>query len=137
MELIQKHTEKNILARWNYTYEEWRIFLRWKLLKKSYIHYLIHIRKSKQKKIPEVIITHQRVWIDEKHEHFHFNDRSLKRIDIKDEGRLNVLQIIYEQQHTSGPFNMDIHVPVPKGKLKEAIEVEEKLNMIRNTNQRG
>ena len=124
--------EKIILVRWNYTYEEWRIFLRWKLLRKSYFHYLIHLSKPKQKKIPEILITHLQVWMDEKHEHFHSNGRSLKRINIKDEGKLNVMQIVYEQQHQQGAFNKDIHVPVPKGKLKEAIEVEERLNAIHN-----
>jgi len=68
--------------------------------------------------------------MDEKHEHFHSNGRSLKRINIKDEGKLNVMQIVYEQQLQNGVFDKDIHVPVPKGKLKEAIEVEERLNLI-------
>ena len=137
MEFIQKHREKNILACWNYTYEEWKIFLRWKSLKKSFIHYLIYISKSGLNKTPEVLITHQRVRIGDKQEHFHTDDRQLKRINIGDEGRMNVMEIIYEQHHYKGSFNDDIHLPVPKGKLKEAIEVEEKLNMIRNINQRG
>ena len=137
MQLIQKHTEKNVLVRWNYSHEEWKTFLRWKLMKKGYIHYLIHLGRPKLKRTPEVMITHQRVWIDDKHEHFHANDRSLKKISIRDEGRLNVMEIIYEQQHSKGLFDNDIHVPVPRGKLKEAIETEEKLNRIKNISQQG
>ena len=131
MELIQRHNEKNILVRWNYTHDEWRIFLRWKSLRKSFIHYLVHISRPKQKKIPEVMITQQRIWIDDKQEYFHFHDRQLRRINISDEGKLNVMQITYEQYHHKGSYNNDIHVPVPRGKLKEAIKVEERLNAIK------
>lgn len=132
MQTIQKHTETNILVRWTYSYEEWRIFLRWKSLRKSYIHYLIYLSRSGIRYAPDVMITLHRVWTDDKYEHFNLDDRRLKRIHIRDEGQLNVLEITYEQQHAKGPFNNNIHVPVPKGRLKEAIEVEEQLNTIRD-----
>ena len=137
MEFVQKHNETNVLARWIYSHEEWRHFLRWKLLRKSFIHYFIHLLKPNQKRTPEVIITYERVWIDECHEPFHTGDRQLKRINIRDAGKINVMEITYEQQHPKGTFNNDIRIPVPKGKLREAIDVEEKLNMIKNSNQRG
>jgi hypothetical protein len=40
-----------------------------------------------ENELPEVIITHERVWIDECHEPFHTGDRQLKRINIRDAGR--------------------------------------------------
>ena len=125
--LVKKYSETDILVRWNYSHEEWRYFLRWKQLRKSMIHYFIHLLKPKQKRIPEVMITHERVWIDESPEPFHSNGRQLTRINIQDEDKMNVIEISYEQQHQKGSLSGEIRIPVPKGKLREAMYVQDKL----------
>ena len=124
------------MAHWTYTREEWKNFVRWTKKRKSLLHYLLHFFSPKQsKQTPEVRITPERVWIGDAHQHFSSEEHRLKRIDIRDEGKLNILEITYEWAKRKIPGLDEIRVPVPKGKLREAIEVEEKLNSIRNANQ--
>jgi hypothetical protein len=51
----------------------------------------------------------------------------LKQINIQDEGKINVMEISYLQQHPKGISSGEIRIPVPKGKLREAMYVQDKL----------
>ena len=133
-----KQDETAALVHWTYSREEWQTFMRWKKKSKGFFHYILHRLSPKlNRKTPNVTITSGKVSIDDKHEPFHDNDRQLQRINIRDAGKMNVMEISYQRNDLPNAGPKEIHIPVPKGRLKEAIGVEEKLNEIRNTNPRG
>ena len=133
-----KQDETAALVHWTYSREEWRTFMHWKKKNKGLFHYILHRLSPKLNlKTPNVTITSGKVSIDDKHEPFHDNDRQLQRINIRDAGKMNVMEISYQRNDLPNAGPKEIHIPVPKGRLKEAIGVEEKLNEIRNTNPRG
>jgi hypothetical protein len=133
-----KQDETATLAHWNYSREEWKAFMRWKKMKKGIVYYILHrLLPVTKKKTPSITITSARVCEGDVHEPFHDTERRLKHINIRDAGKMNVMEISYERQGLQNYGNSEIHVLVPKGKLKEAIDVEEKLNMIRDTSQPG
>ncbi len=113
-----------ILAHWTYTREEWRSFHRWRMRKKSWLHYIWQrLKPRSNKKTAEIKITPESVWTNERNEPFHEGSRQFQRVSIRDAGNLNVMEICYEQ----GASSREIRIPIPKGKLREAIEVQEKL----------
>jgi len=113
-----------ILAHWTYTRDEWRLFHRWRMRQKSWLHYIWHrLKPGQQKKIAEITITPESVWTNERNEAFHEGSRQFQRVNIRDAGKLNVMEICYEHDRNS----REIRIPIPKGKLREAIEVQEKL----------
>src|SRR5882724_10415601 len=115
MDNAEKHDPTAVLAHWIYTREEWHQFICWKKLKKSFLHYTIYIFTPKTNQVvPEVKITMERVWIGDTHQHFHSKEHQLKRIDIRDEGKLNIMEISYEWAKRKIPGLDAIHVPVPK-----------------------
>ncbi len=63
------------------------------------------------------------MWTNEQDENFAAGERHFQRVNISDAGRLNVMEIFYEK----GNARQEIRIPIPKGKLREAIEVQEKL----------
>ena len=117
------------LVRWTYSGDEWRNFIRWKQRRKGFLHYLLHrLSASHWPQAPEITIGQGRVSIGNDQESFFNENRQLKRVNIHDAGKVNVLEIAYQRndlQHT-GPA--EILIPVPKGKLKEAIQLQEKLS---------
>lgn len=117
-----------ILAHWTYTREEWKNFVRWTHRKRSIFHYIWHLlAPRRQRQTPEVRITREKVWIGEGHQHFRSQEHSLKAISIRSEGNLNIMEITFEQNSgRPGDLN-EIHVPVPKGKLREAIAIQDKI----------
>jgi len=113
-----------ILAHWTYTREEWRHFHRWRMRQKSWLHYILHrLKPGLQKKTAEITITPESVWTNKRNEAFHEGSRHFQRVSIRDAGRLNVIEICYDDDNNS----REIRIPIPKGKLREAIEVQEKL----------
>ncbi|HEX7845539.1 MAG TPA: hypothetical protein VF476_07010 [Chitinophagaceae bacterium] len=113
-----------LLAHWTYTREEWKAFHRWRLLNKSFFHYVWYwLKPRKHKRVPEIRITPESIWTNEKPESFHENGRQFQRVNIRDTGKLNVMEICYD----AGQGSREIKIPIPKGKLREAIEVQEKL----------
>ena len=114
-----------ILAHWTYTREEWKNFMRWTQRKKSFFHYIWHlIAPGKQRQTPEVRISRERVCIGEGQQLFRNEGNSLKAISIRNECNLNIMEITFEQ--TTRGLN-EIRVPVPKGKLREAIAIQDKI----------
>ena len=112
-----------ILTRWNYTKEEWNRFLQWKARKKGILFYLAGKLNPWRKKIPEIRIMADRVWVNNSHEPFHDQLRQIRDIRIREAGKMNLLEISYEQ----GNAIRGIRVPIPRGKLREAFEVQERL----------
>lgn len=114
------------VTQWSYTKDEWRNFLHWKTRKKGFLFFLLcRLQPVRMENIPEIRITADRVWINHSHEPFQNSQRQFREIKIRDAGKLNILEISYEQ------FNKmsDIRIPIPKGKLREALEVQERLIM--------
>lgn len=129
MEHSPKH-EPMILAHWTYTRDEWKAFTRWTHRKKSIFHYLLHRMAIYPQPTPEVQITPQKVCIGERHQHFSSDDHQLKSIHIREQDDMNIMEITYEWFYRKSPGYDEIRIPVPKGKLREAIAVQEKLARI-------
>lgn len=114
------------LTRWNYSKEEWQHFLHWKTRKKGILFYLFCCFKPvRQHQVPEVRIMADRVWLNDVHLPFQNSYRQFREINIREAGQVNILEISYEQSSRI----CDIRVPIPKGKLREAFEVRERLLM--------
>ncbi|HLG38657.1 MAG TPA: hypothetical protein VI461_03275 [Chitinophagaceae bacterium] len=124
----EKQNETEALIRWTYSRDEWQAFMRWKKKRRGFFHYLLHRLSPGQKlRSPEITITSGRVSIGDNHEPFVDGERQLKRINIHDTGNMNVMEITYQRNGLQNAGPGEIHIPVPKGKLKEAIQVQEKL----------
>jgi hypothetical protein len=113
------------VTRWNYTKEEWKNFLHWKTKKKGWLFFMFRrLMPVKAQQVPEIKITHDTVWVNNSHESFHNSKRQFRDIHIREEGIINILEINYEQADKIKGIN----VPIPKGKLREAFEVQERLD---------
>lgn len=78
---------------------------------------------GREKSVPEVSIGPDRIWVNKVHEPFQDRQRQFREIQIREAGSLNILEIRYVQ----GNQIRGIELPIPKGKLKEAFEVQAKL----------
>jgi len=117
---------KNSLVNWSYSAQEWQQFQKWKAGKAHLFLQLLHfLKKSAPGKSSFVQITKDHVWINNSAEPFQNSTRSLRDILIREAGNINVMEISYENGKKTGA----ITVPVPKGKLKEAIEVQQYFSM--------
>lgn len=111
---------------WIYTKEEWGSFEKWNAKRKGMLSYLRHAFFHKKDRCkPCVELTEQWVKIGDKRKYFTGPVTQLRRVDIYDKKQFNIMSISYEILSKS-QLN-EIHVPIPKGKLKEAIEAQEKL----------
>ncbi len=114
------------LTRWNYTREEWQHFLRWQSREKGVLFSVLRfLNPVRARQAPEIRIMDDRVWVDESHHPFQNSNRRFREINIREAGPVHVLEITYEQYNRI----RDIRIPIPKGKLKEAFEVQERLLM--------
>jgi hypothetical protein len=124
------HDLKKLLAHWTYTRAEWKAFQKWRQMKKGIFHYLLHlIKPASSNRVPEIRISHERVWVNETHEPFHEGERRFRKIDIHDAGAFNIMEISYEKDHIEGAQSGEIRIPIPKGKLREAIAVQEEMEL--------
>lgn len=114
------------LSQWSYTKEEWKNFLSWKTRKYGKIFSLIrNLIDIKEQNVPEVRIATDRIWINNEHKPFQSRNRQFRHINIREEKNINILEICYEEENRI----IGINVPIPKGKLKEAFEVQQRLIM--------
>lgn len=112
------------LACWTYTKEEWNRFLHWKNREKGALFaFLRKLLPRKERAAPEVKIAVDRVWVNQAHEQFQNLNRQFREIHIREAGEINILEIRYEQ----GSSIRGIKVPIPKGKLREAFAIQERL----------
>ncbi|MBM3416614.1 MAG: hypothetical protein FJY20_09225 [Bacteroidetes bacterium] len=112
------------LTCWNYTKEGWRHFQYWKSRKKGLLYFVFHrLCTLREKQAPEVRIAVDRVWVNGEPESFQNRSCRFREIHIREAGCIHILEISYEQ----GNRVRGINVPIPKGKLREAFEVQERL----------
>lgn len=115
-----------ILVNWTYSTEEWKAFLR--ASKKTgnlYYRMVNYVITRKLRSAPTVSITPEKVWIGNDQQYFNSSRHELRNIDLRNEGTVNMLTITYRREGCSH----EIKIPVPKGKLREAIEVQDRLYM--------
>jgi hypothetical protein len=62
---------------------------------------------------------------------FHGDGKWLRKVDIKEKNNINVLEITFEWKTGKGITFDELRIPVPKGKLREAIELLDCLNVRR------
>ena len=112
------------LVNWTYTRDEWKAFNRL-LTRNRNIFYrlLLAVMPASPKAVPTVSITPEKVWIGKSQEYFSSGRHELQHIDLRNEGSVNVLSIRYDRDG----IEHEIKIPVPKGKLREAIEVQDRL----------
>jgi hypothetical protein len=114
-----------ILTRWNYTKEEWNRFIHWKARKKGILFFLAGKLIPWRNRIPEISIMADRICVNNSQEPFRDQQRQIREIQIREAGNINILEISYEL----GNAIRGIRVPIPRGKLREAFEVQERLTM--------
>jgi len=117
--------ENAMLVNWSYTADEWRRFQRWKNRRNNIWHYLSGIFNVRSKKIIHTIsVTECEVQLDGVKTPFTGQQLVLRRICIAEANDMNVMEISYQhEQHGAGA----IRFPIPRGRLKEAIALEERL----------
>lgn len=124
------HNEIIVLVHWVYTRAEWKIFLRKENRKKGIARWLIYwIFGWSIKKIPEVRISSEKISIGEKLFFFNTKENRLKRINILDGGKINIMEICYNSFAENSSAIHEFRIPVPKGKLREAVIIQEKLSV--------
>jgi hypothetical protein len=89
--------------------------------------------KWKQVQPPEIIITSDQASVNGKLTIFNGEGKLLRKADIKEKYDRNVLEIIYESKNGNGAYFDELIIPVPKGKLREAIALLDLLNYPRGT----
>jgi hypothetical protein len=92
-----------------------------------------HRMKWKQPQPPEIIITSDQANVNGKLTIFNGDGKLLRKADIKEKYDRNVLEIVYESTRGQKISFDELIIPVPKGKLKEAIVLLESLNYPRGT----
>src|SRR5215471_12082039 len=115
---------------WIYTKEEWRRFEKWNARRKGvvdFLGYFLFHRESRETQSVE--LTEQSVTIADKKKYFSGPVTELRRVEIYDKKGFNVMIITYEI--VSKKQLNEITFPIPKGKLKEAIDAQEKLMVAR------
>jgi MFS family permease len=83
--------------------------------------------KAEKSKPQEVIIMAEAVLINGKLNRFYGDNLWLGGVEIKDAGELNVMEITFCWNTRGGKTFDEIRFPVPKGRLREAIKVQEQL----------
>jgi len=127
METNDRH--KAFLIHWTYTAEEWKKFRRWGYFRRGiWKHFVWRLLRLNLKHIPEISITTYKVWIGDRVRPFRDDERRLRRVNIRDTGRFNIIEITYEQANRQAKRLPVIYIPIPKGKLREAIVVHEALS---------
>lgn len=80
--------------------------------------------------LPEVIITNSAVIINGNKLDYHSETRWLRRADLAEKEGRNLLAITYEWQTRKGVTFDEIRIPIPKGRLKEGMEIQQRLNQV-------
>lgn len=120
--------KKVFLAYWTYDHDEWLNYLYWTKMKKGLLYYyLFRVFRKRQVKVPEVAITQQKIWIGDDVYSFRDNEKQLRKIHIREAGKVNIIEIGFEKKLGSQLAPGKICIPIPKGKLREAIRVHESL----------
>lgn len=117
-----------ILAHWTYTRSEWRSFNRWSSRKKSFFHYVLNrIQPGTVRMVPSVTITPSAVFIGDKKKSYNTPLHQLRRVIIHESDSMNIMEITYELCISAFTHLEEINILVPKGKLREAIALQEEM----------
>jgi hypothetical protein len=125
-----KSVERNWIVRWTYTKEEWQHFEKWNARHKGLLNYFWYSLFNKDKYVHSIEFNERWIKISGKQKYFNGPVTELRRVDIYDKGVVNVMNITYE--NISSNHLSEITIPIPRGKLKEAIEAHEKMMSSRN-----
>lgn len=79
--------------------------------------------------MPEIIITEDAVTSNGKTIIFQGDGNFLRKVDIKENDNINVLEILFECNKGKTVTYDHIRIPVPKGKLREAVVLLDNLNI--------
>lgn len=112
---------------WIYSPEEWKAFLRWQGRKKAGWFYWLSVRRWKKQRVPQVGLTTDIVFMDNEPIYIDTAGNSLRRIMLRDAGDLNVLVLIYGPAADNRSPLQELYLPVPRGRLREAIQFQEGL----------
>jgi hypothetical protein len=85
------------------------------------LYFLFH----KNKDVPSIEFNGRWIKISDKQRYFNGPVTELRRVDIYDKGLMNIMNITYENINNN--HLSEISIPIPKGKLKEAIDAHERL----------
>jgi len=110
---------------WIYSKEEWQQFERWNARDKGILNYLWYLLFYKDRHVHSVEFNGQWIKISGQQKYFNGPVTELRRADIYDKGQINILNITY--QNISNNHLSEIIIPIPKGKLREAIDAHERL----------
>jgi len=94
----------------------------------SYSKYQV---KWKQPQSPQIIITSDNASVNGKLTIFNGEGKFLRHADLKEKYDRNVLEIVYESKKGEKVLSKQLIIPVPKGKLREAIVLLDSLNSTR------
>jgi hypothetical protein len=113
---------------WTYSREEWTAFLRCKKRKTGILSGLAHFLLMRLPgRIPVVKIMPGKITIGNSHHDLSTDRHRVRKIDLRNEGGINVMEISFGSPGDRRSMTGEIRVPIPKGKLKEAIQWQEKL----------
>lgn len=88
--------------------------------------------KWKGSKVPEIIIADDTAIVNGKSTVFHGNGKFLRKVDVKENSNINIVEITFERLTRNGSIFEAITIPVPRGRLREAMELQECLNLRRD-----
>ena len=111
---------------WVYTKDEWHYFEKWCSRRKGLLFYAWYSLFLKKKHVSSIHFTRQWVKIGDKRKYFNGPVTEVRRADIYDKGLINILTITYE--NISKNQLAEISILIPRGKLREAIDAQQKLN---------
>ncbi len=119
------HPNRTVLAHWTYQPDEWHSFRGWLSRKKGRLAYFSYRLFSNRRPVPpEVTVTNGSIWTNDMAEFFNTGGCRLQSISIRDAGEMNVMGLRYLQAATG---QGEINLLIPRGKLREAIELQELL----------
>ena len=82
---------------------------------------------SRSNKLSEVVITREWLLVNSHMNRFFGENLWLGKVLIKEEKNMNILEVTYCWETRGGKTSDEIRVPIPKGKLKEAVMIQEDL----------
>ncbi len=113
---------------WQYTRKEWNHFLKATGWKKNWpALFRLLFARCIHRKVPVVHIKPDQMSIGPDRYYFFGERKKLRNVEIREEGPVNVICFEYENLPTDTERWKVIKVPVPRGRLKEALRMREHL----------
>ncbi|MER3497661.1 MAG: hypothetical protein C4308_02975 [Chitinophagaceae bacterium] len=122
---ISEPTNENFIVSWAYSREEWKTFSRWQAKQNGFFHYILIVLFAKKQFASGVQLTSNSVHLGRQAVVFSNEENELRRIDIHDKGKFNLMNIAFRNK--ASHQITEIKFPIPKGRLKEAIVLRERL----------